>query len=109
MIDLLAINSEREYHNQWRESHREKGLCIECNRPATGGHTLCLFHLDYKRRGQRKLDRNPKNKERRRLYDKVTYYKRKSENRCVDCGMPLSEESRIGICCINCSNIKKGY
>ena len=103
---------QREYHNQWRESHREKGLCIECNRSCAKNSTQCLFHLDYKRRLDKRLyNSRPEIRDRRKILVKNRQLRLKSQNRCVGCGMPLSDESRAGIYCINCYNgrIGTGY
>jgi len=99
----------KEYDRQRRISYRERGLCKDCNLPRFGGSKYCLFHLEkqrrYAKKNRNKLDVIINHKK----WVKENYYNRKSENRCVDCGMPLNTESRMGIRCVNCYSKGKGF
>jgi len=100
-----------EYAKQWENSHRENGLCIHCNQPQIKDSIYCFFHLYKVRLRSRKSYRKPENLERKRIYGKTRKDRLKSENKCVSCSMPLDEESRMGILCLNCYNSfnKTGY
>ena len=87
-----------------RDNRRANGLCSKCNQPHSENSTYCLFHLIYcgmqKRNSRKKLKNrisvSQRNKNRR--------IKLKAENRCTACGMPLDDESRMGLQCVNCQN-----
>lgn len=97
--------ARQKYHNA-RELHKERGIClnIACTNSKSENSVYCLFHLDLSNRRAKKTRSKPSVREYNKVAKKIKYYKRKSENKCVNCGMPLSEESRAGIKCINCYN-----
>ena len=103
----------REYDRNWRKKKRleykNKGLCIKCGQPSVENHVHCLLHLSRFHIEWRKNKKNLKIIMRRKEHRKEQYYQRKSENKCVDCGMPLSIESRMGIRCLNCYSKLRGY
>jgi len=97
----------RERKNECQQSRRiilkENGLCIVCRQPRSENSSLyCLLHLSRAIRVHRKMNNNPEYRERQKVYSKNKYYQFKSENKCASCGMPLNEESRRGVYCINC-------
>ena len=83
----------------WYTSHKEKGLCVICNKKALVGYTQCVYHL-YKgslksqkyAQGHRQLEtvRHIEWRDRMRL-----------DGRCIKCGAPLIEEESVY--CMNCS------
>jgi len=100
----------REYIRQRRASHVKNGLCIDCNQPlAKGSKSRCLLHLDRCMRARRKYYANAEYKLVVQEYSRARYYKLKAENRCVRCGKPLDDESRIGARCINCYEQTESY
>jgi len=107
----------REYNRQYKASHKEqasqlgrkryseyknKHLCPKCGQPVLEGRALCLLHLDYYKRIARKRNQKAEICEYNRLYQREKRLKRQSENKCVDCGMPLNVESRMGVRCLTC-------
>ena len=90
----------REYYAR----HKRNGLCLRCNQPQAELHVYCLLHISQHNKRIRNL--TPEARIKKNLYKKNMKHKRILENRCVDCNMPLNEESRMGVRCINC-NIRK--
>ena len=84
-----------------REEHIRKGLCYICNQPAMFGRYCLLHHSNeiIRKRGKAK---NLEVRKRKQEHDRARYYKYKLENKCVRCGVPLDEESRVGFECVNC-------
>jgi hypothetical protein len=97
-------HKEQKNQNQrkWREKHKKDGLCRDCNKPHIKDNIRCLFHLTQNKLGDRKYYCRIESCEKRKLYLHNRYHKLKSENKCVCCGMPLDEESRMGASCVNC-------
>lgn len=84
---------------KYKQSHKEKGLCVSCSRKAIPGMVLCAVHSESQR--QRDLKRywnNHEYEKNRLLNDKR---RRRKEGRCTMCGKPLNDEENI--VCINCS------
>ena len=106
---------KREYNRQYnrlrRKSHPEKGLCYSCNQPHMKDSVFCIYHRDYNRRCTRRTRTNPEVREKHNRQERVRKMKLKIENRCVCCGMPLNDEIRMGLRCLNCYNSahKTGY
>ena len=101
---------QREYQRQRRASHVKRGLCIDCNQPlAKESKCRCLFHVDSHMRAKRKYYANTETKLAVQKHALARYYKLKAENRCVRCGKPLDDESRIGARCINCYEQVESY
>lgn len=41
------MSTNREGYTQaWRDDHRARGLCIDCNNPVVFGRVRCQDHLD---------------------------------------------------------------
>jgi len=102
-------NKERqqEYQRQWQIRHVASGLCFECSRPlAETSKQYCLFHLDRHRRANRKYYNNPERHDGIKAIGRTEYQKQKEENKCVDCSMPLDDDSRCGTRCLNCATAK---
>ena len=126
---------KKEYNRRYRIAHREKidawnkqyhqerrvyfnnlqnirmrnrkkdGICQDCKQLRSANSVYCLFHLIQARRSKKRSLRNERNREKANERSRVRYYKLKEANKCVECGMPLNEESRRGIRCINCYNL----
>ena len=100
------IEKKREHQKDWYASHKEKGLCIRCNRKAILGFTECAEHLYkhiLKQEKYRKKHRQTLIKKQREWRDKM-----RQENRCVRCSAPLMEEENGR--CMNCSmNLWRRY
>lgn len=45
MTSQEELKRKREKDHKWRKEHREKGLCVHCNKPAIIGKSACEFHL----------------------------------------------------------------
>jgi len=99
-----------EYSKQWKQQHKALGLCRDCTRPAAiSSKKYCLYHLDVRHRSDKRLRLIPARREYLLTYCRVRYYRLKDENKCPSCGMPLNEESHIGIYCLNCQDKKASY
>jgi len=85
-----------------KEKRKKDGLCSDCNQLSVNGSSRCLFHLDFQRRWQRQARKNPDVRNSKNMYDRGRQHKLKLENKCVKCGMPLDNESRMGVRCVNC-------
>ncbi len=83
---ILNLIASKEY----KDRHRELGLCQNCSRVALRGLSYCLYHLlthrvsAIKYRNQRKKELANKEKERRGI--------RLAEGKCIACGAPLLED-----------------
>jgi hypothetical protein len=88
-----------------KKRHKEIGLCVMCNQPRfEHSASYCLLHYDKHQRYERNYYRtNSGWREHVKAYRKARYWKLKSENKCVNCGMPLNEETRCGARCLNCA------
>jgi len=69
-------NSEKHYiyNKQWRQKHKEQGLCQDCNEPVLGQHRCCAKHLALRQVAFRKVQKGWL-----------------SEGKCCRCGAPLQE------------------
>ena len=89
--------------------HKQMGLCVRCNEPAIKGLIYCPFHLSKNTQELKVYYSKPINRLNNLLQQKKRKDILKSENKCVGCGMPLSEESRVGIYCVTCADRQKSY
>ena len=79
---------------KYKKSHRDKGLCEDCSRPALYPFLFCAIHK--KTRQQR-----------HRRYDPIQIKKRRDEGRCVGCGRDLEPDMDEGNThCIFCRERK---
>jgi hypothetical protein len=97
------------YYKTWRDNRKKQGLCTHCNLPSVEGLTLCLRHLDATRRYLKKYFAIPTIRESHHNYNKQRRLLLKKNNQCMSCGMPLNEESRRGVYCVNCYDRIKSY
>ena len=82
----------------YKENHKDSGLCVWCSDQAYPGRVLCLNHLRTKARSNKKY--REKNRDKIRKKDKIMRAKRIKESRCLTCGGPKERDDRT--CCINC-------
>ena len=65
---MKPATKQRRYKRKWRKTHRDKGLCIDCNKKAVPGRARCAKHL------RKVAARTAKSKARKRV-----------EGICIDC------------------------
>ena len=92
----------RDYLRAWVAKQRLLGLCVVCHQPKLENSVYCLYHLDYHRRKIRCYNGDDLIRVKNQVYAKNRRLTLQSENKCLDCGMPLNSESRMGNRCINC-------
>ena len=81
-------NPRNKYHvHAYRQRHFQKGLCIECPRPAEPGKLKCKRCNEVHKIRSNRLN--------------VKYIKERREKKlCTRCGHPLVKEENIT--CVNC-------
>lgn len=84
----------------YQHRHRDKGLCVVCQRPAIPGRVRCAFHLREQAELYRSRYRRDHKKERERLDALRERYA--EEGRCIKCGAPMVEEDEGHSTCMNC-------
>ena len=86
-------------NNNYKHTHRDKGLCVNCSCKALPGLTRCVKHNISHNRSQMSYD----TPEASRLRNKSTRLKRKLSYKCTRCGAPLNPDVDEGkFNCINC-------
>ena len=78
---------------EYRQRHKDKGLCTSCSNRAVRGYTYCadcLLKMSVRYRTRYSSDLQWAERERQRA--KATRQKRISEHRCTRCGSPLQED-----------------
>ncbi len=106
-IHHLKLNRDRV--NEVVKQRKEKGTCVYCDQPVANGSVYCMLHQSKRLIWDRNYRKKPESKMVDKKYRDERYYKLKAENKCVYCGMPLNEESRMAIYCVTCYSKKHGY
>jgi len=88
----------REWKRRRRRLHKEIGLCGRCNGKAIDGLTLCVKCWENKKLWD--AEYRQRNKEKLRIGSQERRAKRKQENLCTVCGVPLRDDESIN--CVNC-------
>ncbi len=100
-MEVIEKSSQQlEYQRQWRNRHRELGLCLSCNKPVVpnrGG--LCILHGWQQRIRSSEYAENHRQKMAQCC--KLRYDRLKSEGRCTQCGRKLNEDDE-GVFCNGC-------
>ena len=83
---------------EYKQEHRERGLCTDCSEPVYRGLSRCLKHL----RSHVKADNLYERTTSKRDY-KQRREERKDQGRCVKCGVKLDPDADCEkVCCMNC-------
>jgi len=86
---------------QYRQRHKEQGLCIDCSRPVHPPHIRCVEHLHNRNKGQMLYYR--KNSEKILNYHRKVKQRRKDSGLCVVCGNEKDVDIDEGkVKCQNC-------
>lgn len=83
---------------EFKDRHRELGLCTDCSCPAAPFYSLCERHINSHREAS--LAYVTRNRNKKLEYDRNRREKMKRDGRC-HCGAPLSDGLKI---CTNCSS-----
>ena len=88
----------REYMRQWRQNHKDLGLCWSCNKSVIEGLTECPTHH------QQHLIRKKRDYMKYRASDLLWLKQRQErfrlEGKCIRCGAPLmADESTFCFAC----------
>jgi len=89
-----TAQKQRDWHNSWYHQHKDAGLCVRCNKPATHGRNCYEHYIQMKR-----YIRNQTEKRRRDALDRVNIrdYRRKN-HLCCYCGAPIEEGNPTQAC-----------
>jgi hypothetical protein len=98
---LVGKGSHSMGDTAYKHLHKEKGMCLNCSQPALLNFDYCWRHLYTHHKSDKEWHR--RNAEHQKIVQLERRKRYKLENRCVSCGMPLNEESRLGFQCINCA------
>ena len=110
IYDQLHRKDITDYKREWRFRHAVSGLCKECNNPVLEGSVLCPLHWSKERiRGRYRYNDNMQYRQMQSKNSQKRKSKLKEENKCISCGMPLDEESRVGYACLTCYSKSKGF
>ena len=89
---------ERMGDQEYKQRHREQGLCLNCSRPVHKGYKHCLIHLRTKVISQRKYELK-QGEAYLQIQRDIKQYRR-DNNLCPMCGAPLGDSKYIN--CQNC-------
>ena len=84
--------------NEYKQRHRDMGLCVECSEPVYPGIIRCLKHNRNHNAIMREFYKTPEYRER----DRKRRISRKDNGKCMACGTPLIPEDNGCVTCQNC-------
>lgn len=84
--------------NNYKNRHREQGLCVNCSEKAYPNNRLCLKHI----RSRQKTLQEYRDKNRLKINQQINEIKRKrvEDGLCFTCGGPRDRDDRKN--CVNC-------
>lgn len=88
-------------NSDYKQRHREQGLCVDCPLPAMPGHIRCVEHL-HSHAVRKRIARSRDPVEYRKKWRRI-YIQRKKDGRCPKCGNVKEYDVDEGfIVCQNC-------
>lgn len=106
-LERIRANPElaqklRDYHRARYHQHKDAGLCVACNKPATHGMYCYEHFVKDKRRIQKQTEKG-----RRDALDRVNVHNYRRENHlCCYCGAPVEDGNPTRAC--NTCRVKFG-